>query len=191
VTQAKSARKPLLTARQVGMVAALGGLGFAWRALGLVLPLPGAYVFDIRQPLMPIIGFAGGPFVAIAAGILYGLPSGLPMVDLWYYPLLGLIVAACAKWVWRHRGPLGYVVLALVIAFATSLVNLLTNIELSTEYGLGFVAFMPENFTTFVIPGANWIYIVAQLATIFVLIKLFPDFMVPRWLWKGGESVED
>ena len=191
LAEAKARRRPLLSARQVGMIAALGGLGFAWRALGLVLPLPGTYVLDIRQALGPVVAFAGGPYVAITVGILYGLPSGLPMVDLWYYSLMGLIVAVSAKWVWRHKGPVGYVVLALVIAFATSLVNLLTNIVLSTEYGLGFVAFWPVNFTTFVLPGANTIYIVAQLMTIFVLIKLFPDYMNPRWLWRGGESVEE
>lgn len=33
-------RKPVLSTRQIAAAATLGGLCFAWRALGLVIPMP-------------------------------------------------------------------------------------------------------------------------------------------------------
>ncbi|MFX1300854.1 MAG: hypothetical protein ACFFDE_07915, partial [Promethearchaeota archaeon] len=51
-------RRPLLTSRQVAMIAAFGGLGFAWRALGLVIPLYPPYVLDIRESINVIAAFA-------------------------------------------------------------------------------------------------------------------------------------
>ena len=187
MTSVKPARRPRLTARQVGMVAALGGLGFAWRALGLVIPLYPPYVLDIRETLIVIIGFAGGPWVGIASGILMGLPSSVPMCDVFYYPLVAVVVSAVAKTVWRSRGAKGYALLIVTIAIIEAIALIIFNAELA--FVLQLVAFWPETVATFA-GGTYFVYVAQEVIPLILCIKFFPDFMKPRWLWGGGEEVE-
>ena len=187
MTSIKPTRRPRLTARQVGMVAALGGLGFAWRALGLVIPLYPPYVLDIRETLIVIIGFAGGPWVGIASGILMGLPSSVPMCDVLYYPLIAVVVSAVAKTVWRWRGAKGYALLIVTIAIIEAIALIIFNAMLA--YVLQLVAFWPETVATFA-GGTYFVYVAQEIIPLILCIKFFPDFMKPRWLWGGGEEVE-
>jgi len=184
---ATTARKPFLTARQVGMVAALGGLGFAWRALGLVIPLYPPMVLDVRETLIAILAFAGGPYVAIASGFLMGLPSALPMLDPWYYPLVGLIICMFTKTIWKNRGWKGYLLLIVITAVAEFVGQTLYIIAMA--YGLQIAPFWPEFVATFV-SGTYFIYVAQEVIPLIIVIRMFPDFMKPRWLWGGGEELD-
>ena len=171
------------------MVASLGGLGFAWRALGLVIPLYGTWVLDVRNILIMMIGFAGGPYAAIISGLLYGIPSGLPLIDLWYYPVQGLIMAAAAKTIWKNKGIAKYGLALITCAIANAIVSFFTVVVLS-DYGFGLVAFWPY-FNTIFLGGIYFIYIIAQIIGLFIALEFFPDYMKPSWSWKGGEELDD
>jgi len=186
-TTGSKTRTPRLTARQVGMVAALGGLGFAWRALGLVIPLYPPFVLDVRETLIAIVAFAGGPYVAIASGILMGIPSSLPMLDPWYYPIVGLFFCLVTKTVWKHRGPVGYGLLLVTCLVAEGVG--LTLYVAALAFGLQIVPFWPEMVATFA-GGTYFVYALQQWIPMVIVLRLFPDFMKPRWRWSGGEALE-
>jgi len=179
-------KKPLLTARQVGMIAAFGGLGFTWRALGLVIPLVPPFLLDIRETILVLAAFAGGPYVAIGTGILIGLPSAVPMCDVIYYPLIGIILCLVAKKVYQHRHSWGYILLVPTIIVAEALGLLLFVAELA--YVLQLVSFWPELVASFGI--TYWLYVLQEIVPLIICIELFPDFMKPRWSWRGGEVLE-
>jgi len=180
-------RRPLLTARQVGMIAAFGGLGFTWRALGLVIPLFPPFLLDIRETINVIAAFAGGPYVAIGVGILIGLPSAVPMCDVIYYPLIGLITCLVAKTVYAHRRSWGYILLAITLIAAEALALTIFIWELA--YVLRLVSFWPEMVASFGV--TYWIYVLQEVIPLIICIELFPDFMKPRWSWRGGEEIEE
>jgi len=180
----KEYRRPLLTARQVGMVAALGGLGFTWRALGLIVPLPGL-TLGIRWTLVAISAFAGGPYVALLNGVLFCLPSPIPlMLD---FPMGGLLLCVFVKTIWKHRGSWGYILLALWI------VILMAPVHVFDAWFLSYVAkiapFWPMLVSIF--SFQYWVYCLQMIIPIILLNRLFPDFMRPRWSWRGGEIVEE
>lgn len=88
--RSQETRKPLLTSWQIGLAAAFGGAGFAFRALGLAVPVVPPLVMD-PGALMPILaGMAGGPLVGAIVGVARGIPSGTPIVDLWAQPVKGI-----------------------------------------------------------------------------------------------------
>lgn len=179
-------KRPLLTARQVGMIAAFGGLGFTWRALGLVIPLFPPFLLDIRETILVIAAFAGGPYVAIGTGILIGLPSAVPMCDVVYYPLLGIFTCLVAKTVFKHRRSWGYVLLVPVIAVAEAIV--LAIFVWILAYVLRLVSFWPELVASFGI--TYWVYVLQEIVPLIICIQLFPEFMKPLWSWRGGEVIE-
>ena len=188
----KPPRKPFLTARQVGMVAAFGGMGFAWRALGLVIPLTPPFVLDIRETVIMLAAFAGGPYVGIASGFLMGLPSAIPIMDTWYYPGMALCLCAVTKTAWKlikqGRSALAYTLLIVIIIIAEAIFGTLANLLIS-EYGLGLVAFWPEQIAFFM-GGTYAIYVLQEIIPLILCLRLFPAFMEPKWLWSGGEAVE-
>jgi len=188
----KPPRRPFLTARQVGMVAAFGGMGFAWRALGLVIPLTPPFVLDIRETVCVLAAFAGGPYVGIASGFLMGLPSAIPVMDTWYYPGIALLVCSVTKPAWKlikeGKAALGYGLLIVMIIIAEAIFSILANLLIS-EYGLGLVAFWPETVAYFM-AGTFEIYVLQEIIPLILCIRLFPAFMEPKWLWSGGEAVE-
>jgi len=82
--------KPLLTSRQVGLAAAFGAAGFAFRASGLAFSLAPPLVVDLGALMPCLAGMAAGPIVGIVVGIARGIPSGLPQVDLILQPFKGI-----------------------------------------------------------------------------------------------------
>jgi LytS/YehU family sensor histidine kinase len=152
-----------------------------------VIPLFPPFVVDIRATLDVIAAFAGGPWVAIAVGILCGLPSGVPMADLPYSITLGLIMTLAAKAAWKYRGPKGYAILFITIVIAEAVV--LTMVCLIFAYALQMAPFWPQMVATF-LGGTYFVYIAVEWIPLVLCIKLFPDFMKPRWLWRGGEEAD-
>lgn len=178
-------RRPLLTSRQVGMIAAFGGLGFAWRALGLVIPLFPPYVLDIRETINVIAAFAGGPYVALGVGILIGLPSSVPFCDVIYYPLIGILLSLFSKHIFANKDKWGGLYALLIITIVLIPIELLAWTIFNFELALvGLVSFIPEMIGSF--PTAV-IYMIQEIIPLWIVLKLFPDFMRPTWSWKGGE----
>ena len=56
-------RKPFLTSNQIGIAAAFGGAAFAFRALGISVPLVPPLVMDPGALMPCLAGMAGGPVV--------------------------------------------------------------------------------------------------------------------------------
>jgi len=83
-------RKPLLTSNQIGLAAAFGGAGFAFRALGIAVPMVPPLTMDPGALMPCLAGMCGGPIVGIIVGICRGIPSGTPAVDLWAQPIKGI-----------------------------------------------------------------------------------------------------
>lgn len=91
-------RKPFLTSQQIGLAAAFGGAAFAFRALGLAIPLVPPLVVDPGALMPCLAGMAAGPIVGAVVGIARGIPSGLPIIDLWAQPVKGIYWA----FVWKY-----------------------------------------------------------------------------------------
>ncbi len=91
-------RKSYLTSNQIGLAAAFGGAAFAFRALGIAIPLVPPLVMDPGALMPCLAGMAGGPLVGAIVGIARGIPSGTPVVDLWAQPIKGIYWAL----VWKH-----------------------------------------------------------------------------------------
>lgn len=92
-------RKPFLTSNQIGIAAAFGGAAFAFRALGISVPLVPPLVMDPGALMPCLAGMAGGPVVGAIVGIARGIPSGTPIVDIWAQPIKGIYWAFIWKFV--------------------------------------------------------------------------------------------
>ena len=83
-------KKPLLTSNQIGLAAAFGGAAFAFRALGIAIPMVPPLIMDPGALMPCLAGMCGGPVVGIIVGIARGIPSGTPAVDLLVQPIKGI-----------------------------------------------------------------------------------------------------
>jgi len=79
-----SERKPILTARQVGVAAAFGGAALALVLAGVTIPIPGTpVVTDPRELFTTIGGSLTGPIGGIVIGLLAGIAEpGIPLASL-------------------------------------------------------------------------------------------------------------
>ena len=80
-------RKAFLTSNQIGIAAAFGGAAFAFRALGISIPVVPPLVMDPGALMPCLAGMAGGPIVGAIVGIARAIPSGTPIVDIWAQPI--------------------------------------------------------------------------------------------------------
>ena len=83
-------KKPILTSNQIGLAAAFGGAAFAFRALGIAVPMVPPLTMDPGALMPCLAGMCGGPVVGVIVGIARGIPSGTPAVDLWAQPIKGI-----------------------------------------------------------------------------------------------------
>lgn len=180
-------KRLLLTARQVGMIAAFGGLGFAWRALGLVIPLYPPFLLDIRETVIVLAAFAGGPYVGIGTGILIGLPSAIPMMDIVYYPGIAVLFCLFVKKIWQLKGLARHLLLIVSIIAIMYIYGLPVAAAIISL--LGIAPFQPFLVTSWV-GGTGYIYVAQMIIPLMIAIELAPDFMKPRWSWRGGEELE-
>jgi hypothetical protein len=176
-------RKPFMTSRQMGLAAAFGAAAFAFRALGIAIPMAPPLVVDPGALMPPLAGMAGGPIVGIIVGIARGIPSGLPQVDLWAQPVKGIYWAFVYKyfilrikdtkkrWVifWATTWLLQFFIEAPLFIFANSL--------------LGFYPFYPTWPITL-----GWYYTLYgffQIIIFSAIIAALPDIFG----WKEGKAV--
>jgi len=80
----EEARKPLLSARQIGIAAAFGGAALAIVLAGITIPIPGTpVVTDPRENFTTIGAALSGPVGGIVVGILAGIAEpGIPLASL-------------------------------------------------------------------------------------------------------------
>jgi hypothetical protein len=138
-----TARKPLLTSRQLGLAAAFAAAAFAFRASGLVITLAPPLVIDLGALMPPLAGMAAGPVVGIITGIARGIPSGLPQVDLILQPFKGIYWAYVYKYLilrikdQKKRWPVFWVITWLLQFFVEAPLFIFANSL------LGFYPFYP------------------------------------------------
>jgi hypothetical protein len=183
----KEGRRVWLSTRQIGIVAALGGLGFAYCALGLYIPIVPPFIVDIREPLGVIIGMAAGPWGALIGGLLMGISGTTPLAGVPYYMTLGFLFAIFSKKIYALTGWKRYTLLSIVIiALNVFILAPWLGLSLSIIYGMTFYDWMVIMWGVGVFP----LYIVEEILACAIAMKFAPEFMKPRWLWSGGEKVE-
>ena len=70
----ESTKKPLLSARQVGIAAAFGGVALAIVLAGITIPIPGTVVVTDPRELFTTIGASlTGPIGGVVVGLLAGI----------------------------------------------------------------------------------------------------------------------
>jgi hypothetical protein len=175
-------RAPLVTSRHLAIAAVFGGLGFAWRALGLVIPLVPPFVLDMRLPFDVIGAATGGPVAAIILGILYAIPSGLPIPDLYFYTVFGLFsVCLPYKKFYRFKSPWNVVAMAAWVFLTYSFILVPINLMLYA-YVFRLFPFWPTLYVWYA--GPTWVYATVATATIILLMTSAKKFAEPTWHWR-------
>ncbi|PKO07186.1 MAG: hypothetical protein CVU41_02585 [Chloroflexi bacterium HGW-Chloroflexi-3] len=101
-----SDRKPVLTARQVGVAAAFGGAALALVLAGVTIPIPGTPVVTDPREIFTTIGASlTGPMGGIVIGLLAGIAEpGIPLASLLAHVVGGLFNGFVYKNLsWRFR----------------------------------------------------------------------------------------
>lgn len=102
----ESTRKPVLTARQVGVAAAFGGAALALVLAGVTIPIPGTPVVTDPREIFTTTGAAlTGPMGGIVIGLLAGIAEpGIPLASLLAHVVGGIFNGLVYKnFSWRLR----------------------------------------------------------------------------------------
>jgi hypothetical protein len=165
----ESERRPLLSARQVGVAAAFGGAALALVLAGVTIPIPGTPVVTDPREIFTTTGAAlTGPIGGIVIGILAGIAEpGIPLASLLAHIIGGIYNGFLYKnFAWRFRSNriaylaswavevLGYYFVIVIPLFVVGLVAFYPD----PEYG-GFFAMLgalevgaaPEAFITTIV----------------------------------------
>jgi len=145
-------RKPVLSARQIGVAAAFGGAALAVVLAGITIPIPGTPVVTDPRELFTTTGASlTGPIGGIVIGILAGIAEpGIPLASLLAHIIGGIYSGFVYKNLsYRFRANnvtrlvlwavqvLGYYILIVVPLFVVGLILFYPD----PEYG-GFVALL-------------------------------------------------
>jgi LytS/YehU family sensor histidine kinase len=102
----ETSRKPILTARQVGVAAAFGGVALALVLAGVTIPIPGTPVVTDPREIFTTTGASlTGPIGGIVIGILAGIAEpGIPLAGLLAHIVGGIFNGFVYKHLsWRFR----------------------------------------------------------------------------------------
>ncbi|NLN70677.1 MAG: hypothetical protein GX142_07840 [Chloroflexi bacterium] len=102
----ESNRKPILTARQVGVAAAFGGVALALVLAGVTIPIPGTPVVTDPREIFTTTGASlTGPIGGIVIGLLAGIAEpGIPLASLLAHVVGGIFNGLVYKNLsWRFR----------------------------------------------------------------------------------------
>ena len=145
-------RKPVLSARQIGVAAAFGGAALAVVLAGITIPIPGTPVVTDPRELFTTTGASlTGPIGGIVNGILAGIAEpGIPLASLLAHIIGGIYSGFVYKNLsYRFRANnvtrlvlwavqvLGYYILVVVPLFVVGLILFYPD----PEYG-GFIALL-------------------------------------------------
>jgi hypothetical protein len=148
----ESEKKPILSARQVGIAAAFGGAALALVLAGVTIPIPGTPVVTDPREIFTTTGASlTGPIGGIVIGILAGIAEpGIPLASLLAHILGGIFNGFLYKNVaWRARQNrvaylalwalqvIGYYILIVIPGFVIGLILFYPD----PEYG-GFLALL-------------------------------------------------
>jgi hypothetical protein len=102
----ESERPPVLSARQIGIAAAFGGVALALVLAGVTIPIPGTPVVTDPREIFTTIGASlSGPIGGIVVGILAGIAEpGIPLASLLAHIIGGIYSGLVYKNLsWRFR----------------------------------------------------------------------------------------
>ena len=148
----ESGRRPLLSARQIGVAAAFGGAALAIVLAGITIPIPGTPVVTDPREIFTTTGASlTGPVGGIVIGILAGIAEpGIPLASLLAHIVGGIyngFVYKILSWRFRENNVarlalwavqvLGYYIVVVVPLFVVGLVVFYPD----PEYG-GFFALL-------------------------------------------------
>jgi hypothetical protein len=179
MTQEKP-KVPLLTSRQLASAAVFGGLGFATRAMGLIVPIVPPLIFDLRAVFW-ILGVAGsGPIGAIIVGLLIGLPSAFPLASIPTAIIYGLVFCLLYKRLYYMKSSVKYLGLAIWAAVSTYLGDTVLIIVFTYVYKM-----YPTLMTGLVIDytTSSVVWSLAAAIGIILFVKYAPEYAEPTWSW--------
>jgi len=145
----ESERRPLLSARQVGVAAAFGGAALAVVLAGITIPIPGTPVVTDPREIFTTTGAAlTGPIGGIVIGILAGIAEpGIPLASLLAHIIGGIYSGFVYKNLsWRFNANrvqslvlwalqvIGYYVLVVVPLFVVGLMMFYPDPEYGTFF---------------------------------------------------------
>lgn len=182
----ESDRKPLLSARQIGIAAAFGGTALALVLAGVTIPIPGTPVVTDPREIFTTIGASlTGPIGGIVIGILAGIAEpGIPLASLLAHIVGGIYNGFVYKnFAWKSNGNrgaylfkwalqvLGYYFIVVIPLFVVGLIMFYPD----PEYG-GFAALLVALWT-----GAAPEAVITTVVTTIIMGALPERFRRPLW----------
>lgn len=135
-------KKPVLTARQVGVAAAFGGAALALVLAGVTIPIPGTPVVTDPREIFTTIGASlTGPMGGIVIGLLAGIAEpGIPLASLLAHVVGGVFNGLIYKhFSWRLRNNK----VASLVAWAVQVV-LYYVVLVVPLFAIGLAVFYPD-----------------------------------------------
>lgn len=182
----ESSKKPLMSARQVGVAAAFGGAALALVLAGVTIPIPGTPVVTDPREIFTTIGASlTGPIGGVVVGLLAGIAEpGIPLASLLAHVVGGVFNGLVYKnfsWRFNANKPLSLVAWALqVVAYYAIVVVPLFVVGLMVfypdpEYGKFFA------FLAALEAGAVPEMVLTTVVTTIIMAALPERYRRPLW----------
>lgn len=179
----------LLTSRQIGIAAALGGIMFVQDALGLRITIMPPVFLSLGHAIYRIAIFAVGPWASLIPNIVHCFFTTVPPIHFFGYLVGGLFFAVAAKTIWKLGDTWKrYVFLfywCWVDAFFLSPAVFLIPFDKIMHF---FNAVTVWIFVWSI--GETTAYTFIRFVPLMLILKYAPGFAKPVWSWRGGENLE-